>query len=113
LDKTAAEKKQVETYQPWLTVRFEKDYRTFGARRGDTAQVEDIISGAVILRLPDGTRRRMSPRRLNGRGWTVGVVEEIEITAGERIRFTGTNPRAGYRNGSVVLSKKSAPISSR
>ena len=99
LDKTAAQKKQLETYRPALTVRFEKDYRTLGARRGDTAEVEDVRAGAVILSLPDGRRRRMSPGRLSGRGWTVGVVEELEIVAGDRVRFTGTNPRAGYRNG--------------
>lgn len=99
LDKTAAEKKQLETYQPGLTIRFEKDYRTLGVRRGETAQVKYVFSSAVILSLPDGTRRRMSPHRLNGRGWTVGVVQELEIAEGDRIRFTGTNPGAGYRNG--------------
>lgn len=106
LDKTAAEKRQLETYQSGLTIRFEKDYRTLGARRGDTAQVEDVFAGAMTLTLPDGAHRRMSPQRLNGRGWTVGVVEELEVAAGERVRFTGTNPRAGYRNGERGIVEK-------
>ena len=41
----------------------------------------------------------MSPGRLNGQGWSVGVVEAREVALGERVRFIGTDPRAGYRNG--------------
>jgi conjugative relaxase-like TrwC/TraI family protein len=106
LDKTAAEKRQLETYHPGLTIRFEKDYRTLGARRGDTAQVEEVFAGAMTLTLPDGAHRRMSPQRLNGRGWTLGVVEELEVAVGERVRFTGTNPHAGYRNGERGVVEK-------
>jgi hypothetical protein len=95
---TAAEKKQLEKYQPGLTVRFEKDYRSLGAHRGDTAQVERVFADAMIVSSPDGTRRTMSPKRLSGKGWSVGVVEDLEVAAGERIRFTGTNSSAGYRN---------------
>jgi conjugative relaxase-like TrwC/TraI family protein len=98
LDKTAAQKKQLETYQPGLAVRFDKDYRSLGAHRGDTAQVERVFSDEMIVILPDGTHRTMAPRRLNGKGWSVGVVEGLEVAAGERVRFTGTNSRAGYRN---------------
>jgi conjugative relaxase-like TrwC/TraI family protein len=98
LDKTTAEKKQLEMYQPGLAIRFEKDYRSLGARRGDTAQVERVLSDAMIVSLPDGTHRTMSPRRLSGKGWSLGVVEDLEVAAGERVRFTGTNSIAGYRN---------------
>ena len=98
LSLTAAQKKQRETYQPGLVIRFEKDYRSLGARRGDTAQLERVFSDAMIVTLPDGTHRTMSPRRLNGKGWSVGVVEGLEVAAGERVRFTGTNSDAGYRN---------------
>jgi conjugative relaxase-like TrwC/TraI family protein len=98
LDTTAAQRKQLETYRPGAAVRFEKDYRSLGARRGDTALVERVFSDAMILTLPDGTHRTMTPRRLNGKGWSVGVVEDVEIAASERVRFTGTNSRAGYRN---------------
>ena len=99
LDKTAAQKKQLETYQPGLAIRFEKDYRSVGARRGDTAQVERVFADAMTVVLPDGTHRTMSPRTLGGKGWSVGVVDNLEVAAGERVRFTGTDPRAGYRNG--------------
>jgi ATP-dependent exoDNAse (exonuclease V) alpha subunit len=99
LDKTAAQKKQLETYEPGLTLRFEKDYRSLGANRGDTAQVERVLSDALIVRLSNGTARTLSPGRLSGKGWSVGVVEELEVAPGERVRFTGTNPRAGFRNG--------------
>jgi conjugative relaxase-like TrwC/TraI family protein len=98
LDMTAAQKKQLETYQPGLVIRFEKDYRSLGARRGDTAQVERVFSDAMIVTLQDGTHRTMSPRRLSGKGWSVGVVEDLEVASGERVRFTGTNSDAGYRN---------------
>ena len=47
----------------------------------------------MIVTLPDGTHRTMSPRSLSGKGWSVGVVEDLEVAAGERIRFTGTNSR--------------------
>ena len=95
---TAAQKKQLETYQPGLAVRFEKDYRSLGVRRGETAQVERVFADAMIVSLPDGTHRTMSPRRLSGKGWSLGVVEDLEVAAGERVRFTGTNSSAGYRN---------------
>jgi ATP-dependent exoDNAse (exonuclease V) alpha subunit len=95
---TAAQKKQLETYQPGLAVRFEKDYRSLGACRDDTAQVDRVFADAMIIAMPDGTHRTMSPRRLSGRGWSVGVVEEREVATGERVRFTGTNSSAGYRN---------------
>ena len=98
LSLTAAQKKQLESYQPGLAIRFEKDYRSLGARRGDTARVERVFSDAMIVTLSDGTHRTMSPRRLSGKGWSVGVVEDIEVAAGERVRFTGTNSDAGYRN---------------
>ena len=99
LDKTAAQKKQLETYEPGLTLRFEKDYRSLGASRGDTAQVERVFSDALMVRLSDGTGRTLSAGRLSGKGWSVGVIEELEVAPGERVRFTGTNPRAGFRNG--------------
>jgi conjugative relaxase-like TrwC/TraI family protein len=99
LDTTTAQKKQLETYEPGLTLRFEKDYRSLGVSRGDTAQVERVFSDALIVRLSNGTGRTLSPGRLSGKGWSVGVVEELEVATGERVRFTGTNPRAGFRNG--------------
>ena len=95
---TAAQKKQLETYQPGVAVRFEKDYRSLGVRRGETAQVEHVFSDAMIMSLADGTHRTVSPSRLSGKGWSLGVVEDLEVAAGERIRFTGTNSIAGYRN---------------
>jgi conjugative relaxase-like TrwC/TraI family protein len=98
LDKTTAQKKRLETYQPGLAVRFEKDYRGLRVRRGETAQVERVFADAVIVSLPDGTHRTMSPRRLSGKGWSLGVVEDLEVAAGERVRFTGTDSSAGYRN---------------
>jgi len=111
LDRTAAQRKQLDTYQPGLTVRFDKDYRSLGARRGDTVQVERVFSDAMNVRVPDGTRRTMSPRRLSGKGWSVGVVDDLEVAAGERVRFTGTNPRAGYRNGERgVIEEISAEV---
>ncbi len=99
LDRTAAQKKQLGTYQPGLAVRFEKDYRSLGVRRGDTAQVERVFSEALSVMLADGTHRTMSPRRLSGKGWSVGTLEELDVAVGDRVRFTGTNIRANYRNG--------------
>jgi conjugative relaxase-like TrwC/TraI family protein len=99
LDRSVAAKKQLETYHAGLTVRFEKDYRSLGVERGDTAQVERVLSDAIVVRVADGTRRTMSPQRLSGKGWSVGIVESLEMGAGDRVRFTGTDLRAGYRNG--------------
>ena len=98
LDMTAAQKKQLEAYQQGLVIRFEKDYRSLGAHRGDTAQVERVFSDAMIVALPEGTHRTMSARRLSGKGWSVGIVEDLEVAVGERVRFTGTSSDAGYRN---------------
>ncbi len=99
LDRTTAQKKQLETYQPGFTLRFEKNYRSFGARRGDTALIERIFADAIVVTLADGTSRTMSPDRLSGKGWSVGVTENLEVAVGDRVRFTGTNPQANYRNG--------------
>jgi len=98
LDLTAAQKKQLETYQPGLAVRFEKDYRSLGVRRGETARLERVFADTMIVSLADGTHRTMSPQRLNGKGWSVGVVEDLEIATSERVRFTGTNSNIGHRN---------------
>ncbi len=98
-DKSVAEKKQLETYRAGLTVRFEKDYRSLSAERGDTALVERGLSDAIVLRVADGMRRTMSPQKLSGKGWSVGSVESLEVAVGDRVRFTGTDRRAGYRNG--------------
>jgi hypothetical protein len=94
-----AQKRRLETYQRGLALRFQKDYRSLGMRRGETAQIERVLSDSLTVRFPNGTRRTMSTGRLNGKGWSVGVVEDLEVALGDQVRFTGTDPRAGYRNG--------------
>ncbi len=41
----------------------------------------------------------LAPQRLSGNGWYVGSVESLEVAAGDRVRFRGTDPQAGHRNG--------------
>jgi AAA domain/TrwC relaxase/UvrD-like helicase C-terminal domain len=99
IENTAAERKAPHTYQPGLTIRFEKSYRSLGVQRGDTVKVERVFADSIVVSLPDGTRRAMAPRRLSGKGWSVGTVDSLEVAAGDRVRFTGTDPTAGFKNG--------------
>ncbi|HVN45296.1 MAG TPA: hypothetical protein VMT66_08580 [Steroidobacteraceae bacterium] len=69
MDETMAQKKLIETYQAGLTVRFEKDYRRFGARGGDTAQVERVHTDAMVvtllaIRRADGSTVRLARDRV-------------------------------------------------
>lgn len=108
LENTAAERKALHTYHPGLTIRFEKSYRSLGVQRGDTVKVERVFADSIVVSLPDGTRRAMAPQRLSGKGWSVGTVDSLEVAAGERVRFTGTDP-AGFKNGERGIVEEITP----
>jgi conjugative relaxase-like TrwC/TraI family protein len=99
LDRTVAERTRLETYRPGLALRFEKAYRSLGIRRGDIVPIERVSAEAIMVRLSDGRPRTVLPRKLSAKGWSVGTIEELELSKGDRIRFTGTDPTMDYRNG--------------
>ena len=82
---TAAQKKRLETYQPGLTIRFEKDYRSLSAHRGDTAQVERVLSDAMMA------LRRYPPH-------DVATKAERE----RLVRWRRGGPRGGARGASSI-----------
>ncbi|MFZ1907316.1 MAG: AAA family ATPase [Steroidobacteraceae bacterium] len=96
-DKSVAEKKQLETYHSGFTVRFEKDYRSLGVERGDTAEVERVLSDAILLRLSDSTLR-------------TNVAAKIER---ERLvsRQCGTARIGGRGSGSVYWYRPASGLS--
>jgi hypothetical protein len=109
LENTAAERKAIHTYQPGLTIRFEKSYRSLGVQRGDTVKIQRVLADSIVVSLSDGTRRAMAPQRLSGKGWSVGTVDSLEVAAGDRVRFTGTNPTAGFKNGERGIVEEIRP----
>ncbi|MCP5268394.1 MAG: relaxase domain-containing protein [Zoogloeaceae bacterium] len=101
-DLTSAEKKRVASYAVGQSVRFERDYRSLGAVRGDVWQIKRAESNELVMAKPNGTEAHIAPARLSGRGVSVGFVEARELAAGDRIRITGnvlTDSGDVIRNG--------------
>lgn len=106
-DLTSAQQQRAASYQVGDALRFEKDYRSLGACRGDVCKVVDIDVNQVVIQHVDGRQARFEPALLSGKGFTVGRAEARELAAGDRVRVTGDiaalDDKTTLRNGQRAL----------
>ncbi len=99
---TGAEKALADNYAPGDVVAFHRPYRRIGVEKGDERRVigVDYKSRAVLLDDGRGGSVAWKPQQIGGRrgGSEVYRVEEIELRAGDRIRWTRNDAGLGLVN---------------
>ena len=96
---TRAEKGDVRNYREDDTVVFQQDLVNYRVRKDDILTVTGIEHDTVILAHPDGKPRRIRPA--GGVRYRLEVYEtrEIELRAGDRIRWTRNDNARALING--------------
>ena len=115
---TNAEKALAANYAPGDAVAFHRPYKRLGVQKGDERRVAGVDHRKRTVRLegPDGSIVDWTPSEIGGRrgGTEVYRSEDIELRAGDRIRWTrndtglglvntGAGEVMGIRNGRVVF----------
>jgi len=115
---TNAEKTLAGNYQAGDTVAFHRPYKRLGVEKGDELRVSGVErkTRTVNLEGADGRSVAWEPNRIAARAGGVEVYrsEEIELRAGDRIRWTrndaglglvnsGTAEVAGVRDGRITF----------
>ena len=99
---TTAEKSLAANYAPGDVVAFHRDYKSLGVKQGDERRVAgvDHEMGRVALEGPDGSAVSWRPRQVGAKRGGVEVYrpEEIELRAGDRIRWTRNDAGLGLVN---------------
>ena len=99
---TRAEKGLADNYISGDIVAFHRPYKRLGVAKGDERVVErvDHKTGTVLLEDPGGESRRWDPSQVAGfrGGSEVYQREEIELRAGDRIRWTKNDDGLGLVN---------------
>ncbi len=99
---TGAEKALADNYAPGDVVAFHRPYKRIGVEKGDERTVigVDYRSRAVLLEDGRGGTVAWKPREIGGRrgGGEVYRVEEIQLRAGDRIRWTRNDAGLGLVN---------------
>ena len=99
---TGAEKALADNYGPGDVVAFHRPYKRIGVEKGDERRVigVDYRSRAVLLDDGGGGTVAWKPQQIGGRrgGSEVYKVEEIELRAGDRIRWTRNDAGLGLVN---------------
>ncbi len=99
---TNAEKALADNYAPGDVVAFHRPYKRIGVEKGDERQVigVDYRSRAVLLDDGRGGTVPWKPQQIGGRrgGSEVYKVEEIQLRAGDRIRWTRNDASLGLVN---------------
>ena len=96
-DLTEAQKLRTVSYQAGDVVRADRDYKTLGLERGDFARVVDGRAGVVTLERADGQRVEWRP--VNQPHLVAFTEQQRELAAGDVVRFTHNDHRAGIVNG--------------
>ncbi len=116
---TNAEKALADNYAPGDVVAFHRPYKRIGVEKGDERRVTgvDYKAGAVLLDDGKGGRVAWKPGEIGGRrgGSEVYRVEEIELRAGDRIRWTRNDADLGLVNSRTadVLSVANGRVTFR
>ena len=116
---TRAEKGLAGNYSPGDVVAFHRSYTRLGVAKGDERRVVDVDHRAlaVILEAPDGRPVRWEPGQVAGfrGGSEVYRSEEIELRAGDRIRWTKNDAGLGLVNSRIaeVISVEDGKVSFR
>ena len=99
---TNAEKALAANYAPGDVVAFHRPYKRIGVEKGDERQVMGVDHGKREVLLDDGRGGRVGwkPGEIGGRrgGSEVYRAEEIELRAGDRIRWTQNDAGLGLVN---------------
>ena len=100
LGMTRAEKADARNYREGDTVLFNQDMVNFRVKRDDALTVTGTEEDRVVLMHPDGRPRHVAPQQKYYR-YRLEVYEtrEIEIRAGDRIRWTRNDKARGLVNG--------------
>ena len=99
---TNAEKALAANYGPGDVVAFHRPYKRIGVEKGDERRVMGVDHKARAVLLDDGKGGRVAwkPEEIGGRrgGSEVYRAEEIELRAGDRIRWTRNDAGLGLVN---------------
>ena len=99
---TRAEKALAANYAPGDVVAFHRPYKCLGVDKGDERRVLEVDhrSRSVLLEGRGGGRVAWRPDRIAGRhgGCEAYRVEEIELRAGDRVRWTRNDKGLGLVN---------------
>ena len=99
---TNAEKALAANYTPGDVVAFHRPYKRIGVEKGDERRVMGVDHKARAVLLDDGKGGRVTwkPEEIGGRrgGSEVYRAEEIELRAGDRIRWTRNDAGLGLVN---------------
>ena len=100
LGMTRAEKADARNYREGDTVLFNQDMVNFRVKRDDALTVTGTDEDRVVLMHPDGRPRHVAPQKKYYR-YRLEVYEarEIEIRAGDRIRWTRNDKARDLVNG--------------
>jgi len=100
LGMTRAEKADARNYREGDTVLFNQDMVNFRVKRDEALTVAGAEEDRVLLMHPDGKPRRIAPQQGYYR-YRLEVYEarEIEIRAGDRIRWTRNDRKRALVNG--------------
>ncbi|MYF98129.1 relaxase domain-containing protein, partial [Candidatus Poribacteria bacterium] len=116
---THAEKSLVANYAPGDVVGFHRPYKRLGVEKGDELRVASIDgkNQTVLLEGKDGTPVPWKPGQIGARSGGVEVyrTEEMELRAGDRIRWTRNDAELGLVNSQTaeVVSIRNGRISFR
>ena len=116
---TSAEKALAGNYAVGDTVAFHRPYRRIGVAKGDERRVAgvDHKAGEVLLEGKDGGGVAWKPEEIGGRrgGSETYRAEEIELRAGDRIRWTRNDAGLGLVNSRTadVLSVANGRVAFR
>ena len=99
---TNAEKALAANYGPGDVVAFHRPYKRIGVEKGDERQVTGVDRKARAVLLDDGKGGSVAwkPQEIGGRrgGSEIYRAEEIELRAGDRIRWTRNDAGLGLVN---------------
>ena len=116
---TNAEKSLVANYSPGDVVAFYRPYKRLGVEKGDELRVSstDEKNQAVLLEGADGKVVSWKPEKLGAKSGGVEVyrTEEMELRAGDRIRWTRNDAGLGLVNSQTaeVVSTRNGRVSFR
>ena len=98
---TGAEKSLAANYAPGDVVVFHRTYKRLGVEKGEERRVAavDHANRTVVLEGKDGKTVPWKPNLVAGRGGAeVYRAEDIELRAGDRVRWTRNDARLGLVN---------------
>ena len=116
---TRAEKALAANYSPGDVVAFHRPYKRLGVEKGEERRVAGVDHGKRIVHLdgPDGSVVHWRPSQIGGRqgGTEVYRRENIELRAGDRIRWTRNEAAMGLVNSGMaeVTGVKNGRVSFR